>query len=134
VLPDNVREGNVLKPVQPTYINNIPILLKDKNNKFKEKACLQKGVESVPIPDDIKVVLDTVLPYVTDNRLDAVISKEGDEITHDKKLIGKLINLFTMDVMNDFRKENTISLAKKDMKKVTGLISQECRKLILSRL
>ena len=59
------------------------------------------------IPDNILELRSEFERYITENRLDSVISKEG-EITGMEEM-GKYIKFVLKDAMDDFLKENDIS-------------------------
>ncbi len=53
-IEDNVREGNVLKPVVTTYIKSKRVILKDKNDKFSEKKRTCDSEKVLDCPDYVK--------------------------------------------------------------------------------
>lgn len=103
-IEDNICEGVVFKPMVPYFFNNGDrILLKNKNERFSEKK-KEKVHKVIPdLPEDVKKAISTVSEYINDNRLNNVISHEGEfDMPKD---FGRLIKLFTMDILNDFIKE-----------------------------
>lgn len=100
----NICEGNVLKPVQPTFLfSGSRVILKNKNSKFTEKEHKPKTLKDTPeqlrakYPDSFEA-LEFFNQYVTENRLRNVISKEG---TIEQKGFGKLVGLFCKDVREE---------------------------------
>ena len=99
-LGENDAEGLVLKPVAPVYLNcGGRVILKNKNPKFREKK-KKKKTPSAPNP-----WIDIADQYVTENRLDAILSKEG-ELTN--KDFGKIIRLMCNDVIDDMIKDEDL--------------------------
>ncbi len=111
-LPDianNICEGVVIRPVEPQYLKNgSRVLIKNKNARFAEKKGVKKRnkVFSEPIPysDSLKALLPEVEAYVTQNRLNNVVSHIG-EVTFPKDF-GKVMGLYAKDILTDFLKEH----------------------------
>lgn len=130
-IEDNICEGVVFKPMVPYFFNNGDrILLKNKNERFSEKK-KEKVHKVIPdLPEDVKKAISTVSEYINDNRLNNVISHEGEfDMPKD---FGRLIKLFTMDILNDFIKEykEWNSLEKVNQKLVTKEVSSLTIKVI----
>ena len=128
---DNICEGVVFKPMVPYFFNNGDrILLKNKNERFSEKK-KEKVHKVIPdLPEDVKKAISTVSEYINDNRLNNVISHEGEfDMPKD---FGRLIKLFTMDILNDFIKEykEWNSLEKVNQKLVTKEVNSLAVKVI----
>lgn len=130
-IENNVREGHVLKPIEPAKLSSgESIVLKHKNDKFKE---VQNSKNKNKVSDKVRKFIDLCLCYVTEQRLDNVLSKFGEL---DSKSIGKVIGLFSKDVFEDFRKdvEKYDELETKEKKHVRKSVNTECSKLIMKRL
>lgn len=130
-IEDNICEGVVFKPMRPYFFNNGDrILLKNKNERFSEKK-KEKVHKVIPdLPADVKKAISTVSEYINDNRLNNVISHEGEfDMPKD---FGKLIKLFTSDILNDFMKEykEWNSLEKVNQKLVTKEVNSLVIKVI----
>lgn len=130
-IEDNICEGVVFKPMVPYFFNNGDrILLKNKNERFSEKK-KEKVHKVIPdLPEDVKKAISTVSEYINDNRLNNVISHEGEfDMPKD---FGRLIKLFTMDILNDFIKEykEWNSLEKVNQKLVTKEVNSLAVKVI----
>lgn len=130
-IKDNICEGVVFKPMVPYFFNNGDrILLKNKNERFSEKK-KEKVHKVIPdLPEDVKKAISTVSEYINDNRLNNVISHEGEfDMPKD---FGRLIKLFTMDILNDFIKEykEWNSLEKVNQKLVTKEVNSLAVKVI----
>jgi len=109
-IEDNICEGIVIRPVEPTYLRNgSRVLLKNKNARFAEKKSVKKRKPKLFVEPSYSKFLNDLLPvtelYVTENRLNNVVSKIG-QISVPKDT-GKLIGLFSKDILDDFLKEHS---------------------------
>ena len=109
-IEDNICEGIVIRPVEPTYLNNgARVLLKSKNARFAEKNSLKKRQPKLFVEpsysEQLIDMLTLVEDYVTENRLNNVVSKIGHVSV--PKDTGKLIGLFSKDILEDFLKEHS---------------------------
>lgn len=108
-IDDNICEGVVIRPVTPQYLRNgSRILIKSKNARFAEKKSVKTRnklfTEPVPYSDSLKALLPELEAYVTENRLNNVISHIG-EVTLPKDF-GKIMGMFSKDILEDFLKEH----------------------------
>jgi hypothetical protein len=82
-------------------------LLKSKNAKFAEKKAVKKRQPTLFVEptysEALKQLLSVTEEYVTENRLNNVISKIG-HISIPREM-GKLIGLYSKDTLGDFLKE-----------------------------
>ena len=106
----NICEGIVIRPVEPTYLRTgSRVLLKSKNERFAEKKSVKKREPKLFVEPSYSKALNNLLPvteqYVTENRLNNVVSKIG-QISVPKDT-GKLIGLFSKDILDDFLKEHS---------------------------
>jgi len=132
----NVIEGVVIKPVVPAFFNSGGrVILKNKNEKWAEKIKRTRKTKPAEKPSDIVLELqEIIMTYVTDNRMDNVISKIG-EIT--MKDFGKIMGMFNKDVVEDFTKDNHQALDeldKKEIKIINKSFSDKSRQLVKNRL
>jgi Rnl2 family RNA ligase len=114
LIENNTCEGIVIRPVEPVFLRNSSrLLLKNKNSKFAEKKSVKKRQPALFIePVYSEELLNQLLiaeEYVTENRLNNVISKIG-EVSFPKDA-GKLIGLLSKDILDDFLKEHSGSYA-----------------------
>jgi len=135
---DNICEGIVIRPVKPVYFSNgARLLLKSKNERFAEKKSVKKRQPKLFVEpsysrelNDLQLVAEE---YVTENRLNNVISKIGQvSVPRDT---GKLIGLFSKDVLDDFLKEHSgeyCGLEKSEQKILNRHINQLATQLIKS--
>ena len=117
VLEDNVCEGIVIRPVKPVYFyDGSRVMLKSKNEIFAErKSKRPRDTANFLKPtrsEQLNELLLTVEQYVTENRLNNVVSKIGQIVL--PRDIGKLICLFNQDILEDFLKENANEYARLD--------------------
>jgi Rnl2 family RNA ligase len=99
-LGENDAEGLVMKPVVPLYLpNGSRVIIKNKHPKFKEKKKKKKT------PAEPNPWVDIADQYVTQNRLDAVVSKLGELKPSD---FGKVIRLMSEDVIADMVKDEDL--------------------------
>lgn len=110
--------------------NGSRVLVKSKNERFAEKKSVKKRnklfAEPVPYSDQLKALVAEVEVYVTENRLNNVVSHIGE--VHIPKDFGKIMGLFSKDVFEDFLKEHGgdyASLEKSEQK----LMNMELNKL-----
>lgn len=100
----NMAEGWVLEPIVPKYFNNgSRVILKGKNDKFKETNEKKPRKPIVILSDYGNVMLAEILSYLTENRLRNVLS-HGEIETVTQKDFGKLLGLFCQDAFGDFSK------------------------------
>jgi Rnl2 family RNA ligase len=131
-IEDNICEGVVFKPMIPQFFNDgSRIVLKNKNERFAEKKGEHKHKEVKDVPEDVQNMNVVITEYVTDNRLCNVISHEGEFDM--PKEFGRLIKLFTEDILNDFYKEHLAewnALEKASQKAVTKFMTSLASKTI----
>jgi len=109
-IENNICEGVVIRPVEPTYLcNGARVLLKSKNARFAEKKSVKKRKPKLFVEPSYSKMLNEMLvvveQYVTENRLNNVVSKIGQVSV--PKDTGKLIGLFSKDILDDFLKEHS---------------------------
>lgn len=108
-IDDNICEGVVIRPVTPQYLRNgSRVLIKSKNARFAEKKSVKTRnkffTEAVPYSDSLKKLLPELETYVTENRLNNVISHIGEVML--PKDFGKIMGMFSKDILEDFLKEH----------------------------
>ena len=108
-IEDNICEGVVIRPVEPCYLRNgSRVLIESKNERFAEKKSVKKRnklfAEPVPYSDVLKSLIVEAEAYVNENRLANVVSHIGE--VHFPKDFGKVMGLFSKDVLADFLKEH----------------------------
>jgi len=107
LIEGNIAEGVVIKPVKDLrFGSGERVILKNKNDKFKEKGRVKKSKIKKHInltPEDEKWV-DEITKYFEASRIQSVLSK--GEVQLDWKQFGKLSGLFFKDALEDFIKDN----------------------------
>lgn len=131
-IENNICEGNIIRPVEVLYFGNGQrVILKNKNAAFSEKKNKGSSQPKLPVevPEHIQELQLEGLTYITENRLRNVISKVGEVSQKD---FGKILGLFSKDVMEDFGKDEPkiLELDNKEKKMITRLINNECGNLI----
>ena len=135
-IEDNICEGVVIRTIENLRLKSgRRILLKNKNDKWKEKEKSMKGKRKKKvIPEYVKELQIEIGLYVTQNRLNNVISKIG-EVT--KMDFGKLMKLFTEDIIEEFSKDNKDDLKnidEKEIKQITKSINKKMVDLVKAEL
>ena len=135
-IEDNICEGIVIRPVTPMYLRNgSRVLIKSKNERFAEwksaKRRTKLFVEPVPYSDELKALIVEGETYVTENRLANVVSHIGE--VHFPKDFGKVMGLFSKDVLEDFLKEHGnlyTALEKSEQKLLNKELNKFCTALV----
>lgn len=138
-LPDlnpNIVEGVVIRPAKSRHLNNgARVILKNKNEKWSENKKFHKSIKNKDeLSDKVIKLQEAILTYVTENRLNNVLSKIG-EVT--EKDFGKVLGIYNKDVVEDFLKdyhEITDELEKKEQKQVTKSFLKTAGELVRERL
>ena len=131
-LDGNTMEGIVIRPqFVDVWFGHSRLVLKSKNDAFKEKWKMKRGkeAEKADVPEKVKQAMDEISQYINRNRVHNVISHIGEVSSAD---VGKVIMLVSQDVLSDYRKEyDTLSfLDKKDEKMVTKFMNGEVAKCV----
>lgn len=105
----NICEGVVIRPIEPKFFRNgARVLIKNKNERFAEKKSVRKRdmllIEKPEYSKELQVLIDEATCFVTENRLNNVISHIGE--VQVPKDFGKIMGLFSKDALADFLKEH----------------------------
>lgn len=106
LIENNITEGVVIKPIKPLWFNNGErVILKNKNERFKEKKNVKSNDVKQPDPLNEKEeeVLTRFYECITISRFMSVCSKE--QPTSEKEF-GKVLGLFMKDITDEVLKEN----------------------------
>ena len=98
-------EGIVIEPNTPVFEpNGSRIYLKKKTKRFLEKSGKPtiKHKQPTKLSPVVEEVLNRSLPYICENRFNAVTSKIGEVTIKD---IGKVMGLMTQDIIVDIEKD-----------------------------
>lgn len=106
-IENNMCEGTIVKTLKTNYFGNgSRVILKNKNEKWTEKSKMVR--KDRPVQKEVRFsgnaqnIWDEISKYATINRLNNVISKIGE---FEPKMIGKVIGLFSKDILEDFEKD-----------------------------
>lgn len=106
-IKDNITEGVVIKPINPIWLpNGARLIIKNKNDKFKEKMGKTGKKPKEPEHDLTELennALNWLNEYKTESRLYSVISKIG--VVHTKDF-GKIMKEFMNDLFEEFNKDH----------------------------
>ena len=135
-IDDNICEGIVIRPVVPMYLKNgSRVLIKSKNERFAEKKSVKKRnklfAEPVPYSETLQALIVEGEAYITENRLTNVLSHIGE--VHFPKDFGRVMGLFSKDVLEDFLKEHGgsySSLDKCEQKSLNEELNKLCTSLV----
>lgn len=138
-LESNICEGTVIKSHIPRFLDcGSRIIIKSKNAKYKEickNAKVHKSEKSNELTDEELELTTEILSYVTENRLNNVISKHSD-ISN----FGKLQGLLSKDVFEEFQLEESEKFLKfhkledKKVKLIRKIIGSECANVVRKKL
>ena len=134
-LPDienNTCEGVVIRPIKTEFFENgSRVILKNKNDNWKENKRFSKTFkEAEPLPEKITKLQEAAETFITENRLNNVISKIGVVTEKD---FGKILGLFSKDILEDFQKdfgEIMSELDKKEAKLISKAVSGKAAILV----
>lgn len=96
--PDNICEGTVIKPWPIVRdMHGELVVFKNKNAKFSESSRTKKPYIVKELTPELQALLDKLIPEITVNRLNATISKVGN----DPKQFGQVRGYFIQDIIQD---------------------------------
>jgi hypothetical protein len=97
-------------------------MFKNKNDKFKEKQ--EKGKRDkkpIELSENANILLENMESYITENRLECVMSKMGDVKLSD---FGKVLRYTYQDIMEELEKDELMYLFKEIDKKEKNVINK----------
>ncbi|MFP3593164.1 RNA ligase, Rnl2 family [Chryseobacterium sp. SIMBA_038] len=106
-IENNMCEGTIVKTLKTKYFGNgSRVILKNKNEKWIEKSKMVRkdkpAQKEVHFSETAQEIWEEIQKYATVNRLNNVVSKIGE---FEPKMIGKVIGLFSQDILEDFEKD-----------------------------
>jgi len=106
-IENNMCEGTIVKTLKTKYFGNgSRVILKNKNEKWIEKSKMVRKdkptQKEVHFSEKAQEIWEEIQKYATVNRLNNVVSKIGE---FEPKIIGKVIGLFSQDILEDFEKD-----------------------------
>ena len=129
-IENNIMEGVVIKPAITIYAGQSRIIIKNKNERFKEVSKKAKVIHTEEdIQESTKEAIEKAICYVTEERVINCLSHFGSE--PNMNILGELIKEANKDAIEAFEKENNDfnALDKVEIKKVTKRINQVMAKL-----
>jgi Rnl2 family RNA ligase len=97
---DNFAEGIVIVPDTPLWLpNGDRVYLKKKSPNFSERAKAKKQPKQVELSDEDQLAFDELASYITENRVNNVVSKIGNVTNKD---FGKLLGLTVQDALEEY--------------------------------
>lgn len=135
-IADNICEGVIIRPIVTSHFNNgVRVILKNKNETWAERKQFRKSIKKdEKLPEKIVKLREAILTYVTENRLNNVLSKVGQVTIKD---FGKVMGMFNKDIVEDFSKdyeELVNKLDKQEWKKLKKSISHEVSGMVRNKL
>ena len=133
VIEDNVVEWTVIKPINEFFTPNWKrIIIKNKNDKWKEKIKSDKIKIQVVISKEWENLLKILLSHVTESRVDNVFSKLGIITNKD---FWKVLWLYSKDVMEEFNKDYSLSVIvnKEELKKIKRILQKNISVIIRNK-
>ena len=135
-LTPNIAEGTIIRPVKTRHFNNgVRVILKNKNEKWSENKKYHKAIRKEDeLSDKVIKLQEAILTYVTENRLNNVVSKMG-ELT--EKDIGRVLGMFNKDIIEDFLKDYhqiTDGLEKKELKLIKKSFARTASELVRNKI
>ena len=101
--PQSEAEGVVIEPVSPKFLpSGERVYIKKKTQRFAERKSNKTPKVEVNLPENLKALYLTAQEYITENRYNAVVSKEGEV---NIKMIGKISVFMTQDILEDMQKD-----------------------------
>ena len=135
----NIREGVVIKPATNFYAGQSRVIIKNKNDNFKEVSRKAKPVHTEEeLAESTKEAVEKILCYVTEERIINCLSHFG--AAPDMTCLGNLIKEANQDVLKDFENENNDfnNLDKVEIKKVTKRMSNAvaalCKQTLIKKM
>jgi Rnl2 family RNA ligase len=133
----NIAEGVVIRPVETSFLNGgSRILIKNKTEKWSENNAqidreLLSAILHEQISPEAEQLTATALTYVSENRLDNLISKLGPPSSRNR--YGKYLGMFNRDVLTDFKKDRGIAydnLEKHEQKHINKAVNVAAGKVV----
>lgn len=113
----NIAEGFVLKPCLPLFLSSgSRVIIKSKPPEWGEKSGKSAKVDVKDLTENDSNILSNLLAYVTDNRINNVVSKIGEIVPNQ---IGKVVGLTATDVIQDASSDGVTLEAAENKKLIT---------------
>ena len=142
----NICEGTVVRPDEDRYTRFNPeesprVILKNKNSKFSEKDHKPAVVVNHELTEEILEAYKEISCYITENRLDCVLSKLSLE-EQTPKNFGNILGLLLKDTMEAASEDNAnaevelkfFNLEQHQRKAISKLVAADATKLVRQKL
>lgn len=131
----NIMEGIVIKPSTTLWLGQTRVIIKSKNDRFKEVWRERKPiVDQKELTEKQIEVLEDMLRFVTENRAVSILSHYGS--SKSMKVLGPLIKDMNTEVIQEFEKQNNVfnSMEKGEIKEITRRVNKKvseiCKKVL----
>ena len=119
-IENNICEGTVIKPNKSHFFKSgTRAIIKNKNEQWSENKNHKIKIKKEEVLSEMVIKLkDIIETYITENRLNNVVSKVGEISFKD---FGRVLGLFNKDILEDFSKDYNShydELEKSEQKKV----------------
>ncbi|MBQ9174138.1 MAG: hypothetical protein IJ161_10465 [Bacteroidales bacterium] len=138
-IDDNTCEGIVVRPKVPMNLRSgARVIIKSKNARFAEKKAQRREKtpkETVVDSEALTELLDFAEDFMTESRIGSVMGKVG-EMTFPKDF-GKMLGLYSKDVIEDFIKEYRVlyeELDKEERKRFNRRVNSLCADFLKGKL
>lgn len=142
----NVCEGTVVRPdedrnIGPNQEGHSRVILKNKNSKFSEKDMKPATIVNHEMTEEMNDAYSEISCYLTENRLDCVLSKLSLE-EQTPKSFGNILGLLLKDAMEAATADNAnaevelqfFNLEQHQRKAISKLVAQDATKLVRLKL
>ena len=139
IVKNNIAEGTVIKPVQARFLpSGTRVVIKNKNERWAENKKHHIKMKKQEEPSEaVKKLTAIVETYITENRLNNVISKIGEVSFSD---FSKVLGLLNKDILEDFIKDNGSPFEalekaeQKQIKKRMGAVSAKLLRTYMKKI
>ena len=131
-IEDNIMEGIVAKPVNNIYSDQGRIIFKMKNDKFLEKKRIKTPKQPMVLSNTAEKLLEVADNYITEARLNSVVSHIGKESIGEKSF-GKLQGLLMQDLLAYLEEDEAASinmLEKKEYKEFKRKLARKVAEFV----
>jgi len=107
-VPNNIREGHVIKPAASLFNSDSRIIFKDKNDKFKEgnERKPKQKVEKIPFSTQMNDLYNDITSMICIPRFNNVTSKFGEYTIRN---FADLMRLMADDIFEDLKNDANMS-------------------------
>lgn len=110
-IPDNIREGHVIKSLRTIFKGDHRMAFKDKNAKHSENGKHRTPKERLEIvyDDEVIAMIEDASEYININKFNSVVSKFGEYTIQN---FAEIMRLFVDDIIEEFEVDfNELSIS-----------------------